>query len=150
MLECELSLNLPRVVPALGRITAVGVVLATGFAATVGLLVALLVLPSPATWALHGAIEGVGGAAPGLGICSRGQGFSAPLSRAMMVGLGLVGLGFGAPEWGAWRPIGSTAALAGGRPAPGHRFPAAIAVLPALRKGDAPAAAARSPPPRRS
>lgn len=120
LLECELALGIPRYVPALARLLAVGVVLAVGFAATVVLLVALVVLPAPWIWAFHGAIGGLGGAALGLGFTSRGAGFSAPLSRALTVALGLVGLGFGAPAVGAWLPIASMAALAGGRPVNGE------------------------------
>lgn len=115
--ESELALARPRWFPAASRIIALGGILVPGLAATLLLISALLPIDRVATWILHGGAAAATGGALGLLLVSRGnieKGFSAPLSRALMGAMALLGIGWMQPSITYALPICSLGAFMGG------------------------------------
>ncbi len=116
VLEAEHSLPVPPSLHALARLLAGSGALAAALWTTLLLLHALVGVPDVLSWAWHGAWGGAAGVALGVGAMGgRGEGFSAPLSRALTAGLGLFALGLSLPVLGAWIPLASVSALIRGQ-----------------------------------
>lgn len=116
VLEAEHGLPVPFAFHGIARLVAAALTLGAALGVTLLLLHALVGVPELAAFAWHGALGGAAGAALGIGAMGgRGEGFSAPLSRALTAGLGLFALGLASPTLGAWVPLASLAALIRGQ-----------------------------------
>jgi hypothetical protein len=119
--ESELALARPRWLPAASRIVSLSVLLTIGLAATLLMLDALLPISDVRTWILHGSAAAACGGTLGLYLVARNsldRGFSAPLSRALIAAMALLGMGWMQPEVGRVLPICSLGAfMAGAAPA---------------------------------
>ncbi len=130
VLEAEHSLPVPFVFHAVARLIAATVALGAALTLTLLLLHALVGVADVAAWVWHGTWAGAAGAALGVGAMGgRGEGFSAPLSRALTAGLGLFALGWTLPAVGAWIPLASLAALIRGQL---HLAPSLVVLLATL------------------
>lgn len=127
VLEAEHSLPVPFILHGLARLLAATVAMAVALGITLLLLHALVGVPEVLAWAWHGTWAAAAGAALGVGAMGgRGEGFSAPLSRALTASLGLFALGWSAPALGAWLPLASLAALIRGQ---SHLAPSLVVLL---------------------
>lgn len=120
VLESELALPVPAWVHPTARLIAAGLLLSAALGGTLAVLDALVGLEGAVAWWLHSsaaatAAAGIGIAAAPQGLSS-GGGFSGPLSRALTLCTGLLGLGAVAPAVGVWLPIAALGALASGHP----------------------------------
>ena len=99
---------MPRWLHAAARLLALAAVL--GPALVVSLLVvdSLLALHQVQMWMFDGFIAAVAGGAMGVALMARAdakRGFSAALSQALMLTMGLISLGFAQPGWGHFLPV---------------------------------------------
>ncbi|MCK6503280.1 hypothetical protein L6R53_07770 [Myxococcota bacterium] len=118
VVEASLPLPVPAWTHGAARILALAVALSVGLGATLLLLHGLLAMDRPAALALHGGLAASVAAAVGLaavgGPRAGRAGFSAPLSRALALTAGLLGLGAGLPAVGMWLPVASLGAVGQG------------------------------------
>jgi hypothetical protein len=113
-LEGDLSLPTPFWVHGAARLIAVALVVGPSLAASLGVVHAVLPLDAPLRWIYHGTLAGLTGGAIGLAVMAaspRDRGFSAPLTRALAICLGLLSLGWALPTLGSLIPVASLAAL---------------------------------------
>ncbi len=114
VVEATLPLPVPAWTHAAARILALGVGMSAGVLGTLQLLHGIFGMEDPLRWMLHGCLASATGAAVGLatvgGSGASRRGFSGPLSRAMAIVAGLLGLGWGLPGVGAFLPIASLSA----------------------------------------
>jgi hypothetical protein len=108
VLESDLALPVPRWIHAAARLLALGVVL--GPALVVSLLVvdSLLALHNVEMWMADGFLAAFTGGTMGVALMARAdakRGFSAALSQALMLSMGLISLGFVLPQWGCLLPV---------------------------------------------
>ncbi|MFT4571052.1 MAG: hypothetical protein ACI8TX_002072 [Hyphomicrobiaceae bacterium] len=125
-MESELALARPAWFPAASRILALAAVLAPGLAATLLVIDALLPIPNIGLWITHGGVAAAAGGTLGLYLVARSaleRGFSAPLSRALMVAMALLGAGWLQPQVGRVFPICSLGAFMAGT------TPSAVALI---------------------
>ncbi|MCB9781304.1 MAG: hypothetical protein H6742_22240 [Alphaproteobacteria bacterium] len=118
VVEASLPLPVPAWTHGASRVLGLGIALGGGLWLTILLLHGLIGMERPSAWAGHGALGAAVSAAVGLattgGAGAQKKGFSAGLSRAMVLVAGLLGLGFGLPWVGAWLPVASLAAAGAG------------------------------------
>lgn len=113
-LEAELALPLAPRWHAAARILAAGTLLGVAFGASVLLLHGIIGVGRPLAWCVGATTGALAGVALGLGLMARAgrtESLSGPLSRAMVVGMGAVGLGWARPELGRHLPIAALGAL---------------------------------------
>jgi hypothetical protein len=108
VLESDLALPVPRWLHAAARLLALAAVL--GPALVVSLLVvdSLLALHQVQMWMVDGFIAAVAGGTMGVALMARAdakRGFSAALSQALMLSMGLISLGYAQPAWGHFLPV---------------------------------------------
>jgi hypothetical protein len=108
VLESDLALPVPRWLHAAARLFALATVL--GPALVVSLLVvdSLLALHQVRMWMFDGFVAAVAGGTIGVALMARAdakRGFSAALSQALMLSMGLISLGFAQPTWGHFLPV---------------------------------------------
>ncbi|MCK6523708.1 hypothetical protein L6R49_20040 [Myxococcota bacterium] len=116
-LDAERALPVPVWVHAASRLGAAGVALSVAFAASVGLIHAILGVTTPIAWCVAGGLSGLGGAALGLGLMARAgraESLSGPLSRGLVAVTGLMALGYSAPDVGRHLPVATVGALVRG------------------------------------
>ncbi|MBN2799002.1 MAG: ABC transporter permease subunit [Deltaproteobacteria bacterium] len=116
-LAAEFSLPIPRWVPGLARWIAGSSVLAAFFAYSVLLWSALFGVDEVGAIQRSGVAASLASVAVGLlvlGDARMGRGFSGALSKGLMVGAGLLGVGMAWPAVGVWLPIASLTAHGGG------------------------------------
>jgi hypothetical protein len=122
-LDAERALPVPVWVHAASRLGAAGLALSVAFAASVGLIHAILGVTTPLGWCVAGGLSGLGGAALGLGLMARAgraESLSGPLSRGLVAVTGLMAIGYSAPTVGRHLPVASVGALVRGEtPGPG-------------------------------
>jgi hypothetical protein len=122
-LDAERALPVPAWVHAASRMGAAGIALSVAFAASVGLIHAILGVTAPVGWCVVGGLSGLGGAALGLGLMARAgraESLSGPLSRGLVAVTGLMAVGYSAPAIGKHLPVASVGALVrGDLPGPG-------------------------------
>lgn len=111
VVEASLPLPVPAWTHGAARILALSLAMGTGVLTTLLLLHGIFGMDHPGRWILHGSLASASGTAVGLAAVGGGgasrRGFSGPLSRAMAITAGLLGLGWTAPRVGAWLPIAS-------------------------------------------
>lgn len=113
-LESELAMARPTWLPAASRMLALGCILAPALAATLLSIDALMPIDNLTLWLIHGVAAAAMGGTLGLYLVARSsldKGFSAPLSRALMVATALLGLGYMQPEVGRILPVCSLGAF---------------------------------------
>lgn len=114
VVEATLPLPVPAWTHGAARVLALSVAMGAGVLTTLLLLHGIFGMDQPGRWILHGCLASASATAVGLaavgGRAAERRGFSGPLSRAMAVVAGLLGLGWAAPAAGAWLPVASLAA----------------------------------------
>lgn len=133
--ESELAFARPRWMPAASRVIALSGILVPGLAATLLLISALLPIDRVGTWIMHGGAAAATGGSLGLLLVSRGsidKGFSAPLTRALMAAMALLGIGWMQPGWAYTLPICSLGAFMAGANPHGIAIVGAVAFMAAV------------------
>ncbi len=121
-LESELALPVPFWMHGAARLLALTFILAPALGTTLLLIHSLLPIDEVGRWIFHGTVAAMTGGTCGvIAMCGMkaDRGFSAPLSRALAITMGVLGAGWAWPEMGRWLPVGSLGAfLGGGDPSP--------------------------------
>jgi hypothetical protein len=119
VIEAELALPLPAWVHAFARLLATCLGLVAAYVTTLALLDGLIGIHQLGPWLLQGTAATIAGASLGIGAMALGRGdsFSTPLSRALVLSMALFIAGDSGAAFGAWAPIASMGTLlTGGAP----------------------------------
>ena len=131
VLESDLALPIPRWIHASARIVALASVLGPALVVSLFIVDSLLPVHRLYHWMFAGFFASVLGGAVGVIMMARaptGRGFSAPLSQALTVAMGLISLGFWQPQIGRFVPLMSLGSSFSGTSASFWIVPAALTV----------------------
>jgi len=108
VLESDLALAVPRWVHAAARLAALAAVLGPALVVSLFIVDALLPIHNLGQWMFSGFFAALLGGALGVVLMARAgasRGFSAPLSQALAISMGLMSIGFLQPQLGHYLPL---------------------------------------------